>query len=67
MYVSTIDQAHLGELTARMAYILILKVTRHYHSAPQHGKSWHLGLIGREAVRVAATLMMLAYHPADHA
>ena len=39
MYVLTIDCAHLGELAARAAYILILKVSRHCHSAPQHGKS----------------------------
>ena len=37
MYVLTIDCAHLGELAARAAYILISKVSRHCHSAPQHG------------------------------
>ena len=50
MYVLTIDCAHLGELAARAAYILILKVSRHCHSAPQHGKSWNMGLIGRGTV-----------------
>ena len=63
----TIDCDHLGERTASAAYILTLKVSYDCRPAPQHVMSWNLGLIGREAVRVAATLMTVAYGPADHA
>ena len=48
MYVLTIDCAHLGELTARAAYILVLKVSRHCNSTfgstvrqkLEHGPDW---------------------------
>ena len=51
--VLTIECDHLGERTASAAYILTLKVSYDCRPAPQHGKSWHLGLIGREDSRVA--------------
>ena len=35
-------------------------------AAPQHGKSWHLGLIGREDSRVAGAPTTVAYGPRDH-
>ena len=66
-YVLPIDCDTTAERATRAAYILTLILSCDYQSAPQHGKSWHLGLIGREAVRVAATLMTVAYGPADHA
>ena len=67
MYVLTIDCAHLGELAARAAYILILKVSRHCHSAPQHGKSWNMGLIGRGTVHMAGVPTTVGNGPAGHA
>ena len=51
--VLTIDCDHLGERTASAAYILTLKVSYDCRPAPQHVMSWNLGLIGREAARVA--------------
>jgi hypothetical protein len=61
--------AHLGELAARAAYmyILILKVSRHCCSAPQHGKSWNMGLIGRGTVHMAGVPKTVGNGPADHA
>ena len=44
-----------------------LKVSYDCRPAPQHVMSWHLGLIGRGATRVAAAPMTVAYGPADHA
>ena len=67
MYVLTIDCDHLGEFAARTAYILILKVSRHCHSAPQHGKSWNMGLIGRGTVHVVGVPTTVGHGPADHA
>jgi hypothetical protein len=66
-YVLTIDCDHLGERTASAAYILTLKVSYDCRPAPQHVMSWNLGLIGREAARVAGAPMTVAYGPADHA
>ena len=65
--VLTIDCNHLGERTASAAYILTLKVSYDCRPAPQHVMSWNLGLIGREAARVAGAPMTVAYGPADHA
>ena len=65
--VLAIECDHLGERTASAAYILTLKVTYDCRAAPQHVMSWHLGLIGRGATRVAAAPMTVAYGPADHA
>ena len=66
-YVLPIDCDTTAERATRAAYILTLILSYDCQSAPQHSKSWHLGLIGREAMRVAATLMTAAYGPADHA
>jgi hypothetical protein len=66
-YVLPIECDTTAERATQAAYILTLILSCDYQSAPQHGKNWHLGLIGREAVRVAATLMTVAYSPADHA
>ena len=66
-YVLSIECDSTAERATHAAYILTLILSYDCQSAPQHGKSWHLGLIGREAVRVAATLMTVAYGPADHA
>ena len=65
--VLAIDCDHLGEWTANAAYILTLKVSYDCRPAPQHVMSWNLGLIGREAARVAGAPMTVAYGPADHA
>ena len=65
--VFTIDCDHLGERTASAAYILTLKVSYDCRPAPQHVMSWNLGLIGREAARVAGAPMTVACGPADHA
>ena len=65
-YVFTIDCDHLGERTANAAYILTLKVSYDCRPAPQHGKSWHLGLIGREDSCVAGAPTTVAYGPRDH-
>ena len=62
-YVLTIDCDHLGERTASAAYILTLKVSYDCRPAPQHVMSWNLGLIGREAARVAGAPMTVAYGP----
>ena len=56
----------LAERAARPAYILTLKVSCDRDAAPQHGKSWHLGLIGREDSRVAGAPTTVAYGPRDH-
>ena len=66
-YVFTIDCDHLGERTANAAYILTLKVSYDCRPAPQHVMSWNLGLIGREAARVAGAPMTVAYGPAGRA
>ena len=67
VYVFTIDCDHLGGRTTSAAYILTLKVSYDCRPAPQHVMSWKLGLIGREAARVAGAPMTVAYGPADHA
>ena len=66
-YDLSIECDTTAERATHEAYILTLILSCDCQSAPQHSKSWHLGLIGREAVRVAATLMTVAYGPADHA
>ena len=45
-YVLPIDCDTTAERATRAAYILTLILSCDYQSAPQHGKSWHLGLIG---------------------
>ena len=66
-YDLSIECDTTAERATHEAYILTLILSCDCQSAPQHSKSWYLGLIGREAVRVAATLMTVAYGPADHA
>ena len=67
-YALPIECDTTAERATHEACILTLILSCDCRSAPQHSKSWHLvGLIGREAVRVAATLMTVAYGPADHA
>jgi hypothetical protein len=66
-YDLSIECDTTAERATHEAYILTLILSCDCQSAPQHSKSWHLGLVGHEAVRVAATLMTVAYGPADHA
>ena len=65
-YVLPIECDPLAERAARPAYILTLKVSCDRDAAPQHGKSWHMGLIGREDSRVAGAPTTVAYGPRDH-
>ena len=62
-YALPIEYDTTAERATHEAYILTLMLSCDCQSAPQHSKSWYLGLIGR----VAATLMTVAYGPADHA
>ena len=65
-YVLPIDCDTTAERATQAAYILTLILSCDYQSAPQHGKSWHLGLIGREDSRVAGAPTTVAYGPRDH-
>ena len=66
-YIVPIKCDTTAERATHEAYILTLILSCDCQSAPQHGKSWNLGLIGREATRVAGAPMTVAYGPADHA
>ena len=66
-YVLPIECDTTAERATRAAYILTLILSYDCQSAPQHVKSWNLGLIGHGVARVAGTPMTVAYGPADHA
>ena len=62
-YVLAIECDPLAEWATLAAYILTLRLS----CDCQHGKSSHLGLIGREAARMAGAPTTVGYGPADHA
>ena len=66
-YVLAIKCDTTAERTAHAGYILTLRQSCYCRSAPQHGKSRHLGLIGRKAARMAGAPTTVGSGPADHA